>query len=203
MVGLGVAGAAALGAPPGPSPARGSPATRGHTPGQRVRYTAAGAGGSVTRSAHPRGVTHPRTAAHTRGPYSVTGTIHIHTPHRRPLIRGHAGPDIQSGSRSHTPARGPALKPCPTASHAVKHSNCVTAVHVESYTSTHVPRTVAHFRGIAVPPTHMPHTAHTLLHTQTCSTLTWETHILHCRTHVTQSRVTNNITTGTPTATLK
>lgn len=45
---------------------------------------------------------------------------------------------------------------------------------------------------------------HTLLHTQTCYTLTWESYILHSHTHVTQSQVTNNITiTVTPTATLK
>ena len=41
--------------------------TRGHTPGHGVRYTAAGARGSVTHSAHSLGDTHSRTATHTRG----------------------------------------------------------------------------------------------------------------------------------------
>ena len=125
--------------------ARGSPAnpgslqrlpTRGHTPGHGVRYTAAGAGGSVTHSAHSHGDTHSRTATHTRVSYSVTRTIHIHTLTLRPLLRGHAGSNIQSVSRSHKLARGPALKRCPTASHTVKHSNCVTTIHVESYEHT-------------------------------------------------------------------
>ena len=192
--------AAALGAPPGPPPARGPPLT------------------PAACSAGPRAVTHPATVCDTQlqGPEIASHTVHTltgsHSPtlphthtgsptasqtlststhsHCHPLTWGHTGSNIQTVSRSHKLTRRPALEQGPTASHTVKHSNTVTTIHAVSYTSTHMPHTVAHLHEVtkSVIYSHITHSFtitqhHTLLHTQTCYspyTLTWGSYILHC-----------------------
>lgn len=132
-----------------------------------------------TQCTLPRGHTLPHSHTHAGSHTASQGLSTSTRSHCRPLIRGHAGSNIQSMSRSHKLAPGPAVKRCPTASHTVKHSNRVTTIHVESYTSTHVPHTVAHFHGITE---YHRLTHHTRLHHHTASHTFTHSNLLH--THV-------------------